>query len=218
MKLEALLATATDTSEEQWNLSEWSCYETLDRAALIQEVHAALLEGRTPISQFYPLDNVQLLALFHPSAQLARTDAVDDIGVSTRLGLSNFIKHLAPINPLDVINKPDDAFPERPQTPKHTFAYDIGDMFYNLGVKTTQLYPQDGSVLMSQELRQTEATPFVILSLQKVNFSIQCSTTYSFAYHVRDLSMQLCTCALLVARLNHPASRHTLATAPHWPS
>ena len=100
--------------------------------------------------------------------QTARVDARDDVGLNTRLGLSNFIEHLAPINTREIVKNPSAVFPERPQTPKYTVAYDIGDCFFNLGVETSQLFPGDGSILSSQITRQTDASPMALLSFQKV--------------------------------------------------
>ena len=168
MKFEALLAQETQTSEDIWNLSEWSCYESLDRFALVQQVSDCFLENRLPAAEFYPLENVMLLALYEPTIESPQVQFTTEVELSTRLGLTNFLENLAPINVREVIQRPASAFPERPSSPIHTVAYDIGDFFYKMNVLQTQFHPTDGSVLDAVVTKQTEIAQKAVLSLRKV--------------------------------------------------
>lgn len=169
MKFEALLAENTGTDGDLWNLSNWSSYESLDRLSLIHHISNCLLDNRIPAAEFYPLENVLLLALYHPVPQGCSVKSTNDISMPTRLGLSNFIEHLSPINVRDVIkSKPGaHAVVLRPTTPSRTVAYDIGDVFFQLQAEQTQLFAQDGGILTSQLIHVAEQSPSCILTLQK---------------------------------------------------
>jgi hypothetical protein len=172
MKFEALLADGTGTNEDHWNLSKWSCYESLERPSLLNHITDCLLENRIPVAQYYPLENVLLLALHHQVVQDAPVTEKFTGSLRTRLGLSNYIEHLAPINVREVVKREKTGFASaiRPISPENVVAYDIGDYFYNMDIDQTQIFPGDDCVLTSHVVQQTEASPVAILTLQNVSF------------------------------------------------
>jgi hypothetical protein len=167
MKFEALMAEVSNSNVENWNLGEWSCYESLDRASLIQRIEHCLMEHRAPASQFYPLENALLLAFYFPVSKAAAV-SLKSTSLPSRLGFSNFLAHLAPIDVPALIHPTSSQSVERPRTPVQAIAYNIGDSFFRMNIQETFLFPDTHCVLSSQLISATDTSSFASISLNLV--------------------------------------------------
>lgn len=181
MKFEALLAEATDTSIEEWTLSDWSSQELIDSSVCIQRINSLLNQGYLVSKQYYALEDAMLVALYKPTDGKSRHyhDEQTD-SVVTKLGFSNYLTYVSPIN-LNSLENPsnrasdasDNAaqaseFPSRPPTSniaQGVVGYDVGDSVISIATQRHQFYPKDGSTIMAELSTFADKTGFAKTSL-----------------------------------------------------
>ena len=164
------MAEATHTNVDEWNFSEWSCYESYDRSSLLQRISYLLEDRRFSISQFYPLENVVILAFYFPLVANRRLDTIDHSSINTKIGLYNYLKHVKPVDVQSAIKQASvkNDYSVRVQTPVPMIGYDIGDRIVHLKSSRVNLFPKDGSVIYCEQSKFYDTPVSAFTSIQKV--------------------------------------------------
>eukprot|EP00056_Hartaetosiga_gracilis_P013095 m.213881 g.213881 ORF g.213881 m.213881 type:complete len:2015 (-) comp13794_c0_seq1:60-6104(-) len=96
INMEDMLASATDTDKDAWDLSAWCVTEQLNHASLLQSIESDLQKDGSEICTWYnPSNHTVLLAVFSNMVDEIRRTNWTHV-VDTKVGFSDFLQHTLP--------------------------------------------------------------------------------------------------------------------------